>query len=134
VKFGLLQKFAFENLKADAIATGHYASTSQGDFLERLDATKRGFAFHRIFYRMFYLVRLLRAKDPIKDQTYFLSALNQKQLRRVMFPVGSFIKTQVREMAKEADLCVASKEEVFLLNTCKLYKNFLLEHGNLLSR
>jgi len=47
---------------------------------------------------------LLQAPDPIKDQTYFLSALTQNQLQRVLFPVGSFQKTQVRALASELNL------------------------------
>ena len=44
--------------------------------------------------------RLLKAVDPIKDQTYFLSHLRQDQLRRALFPLGAFPKSSVREMAK----------------------------------
>lgn len=34
IKFDLLHKFVFDELKVDAIATGHFARTSFGDFLE----------------------------------------------------------------------------------------------------
>jgi tRNA (5-methylaminomethyl-2-thiouridylate)-methyltransferase len=42
--------------------------------------------------------------DPIKDQTYFLSYLNQKQLARATFPLGNFVKSQVRDLAEKFDL------------------------------
>uniref|UniRef100_A0A914GTX9 tRNA-5-taurinomethyluridine 2-sulfurtransferase n=1 Tax=Globodera rostochiensis TaxID=31243 RepID=A0A914GTX9_GLORO len=69
-----------------ALATGHFAKTSQGDFLENnLPVGQK--------------VQLFRAKDALKDQTYFLSSLSHCQLDRVMFPVGSLYKNEVRAMA-----------------------------------
>lgn len=47
---------------------------------------------------------LRRSPDPVKDQTYFLSALTQTQLGRALFPIGGFTKQQVRELAVEFDL------------------------------
>jgi tRNA-specific 2-thiouridylase len=45
--------------------------------------------------------RLKRSPDPVKDQTYFLSRLNQNQLRRIRFPIGHMEKWRVRELAKQ---------------------------------
>lgn len=50
------------------------------------------------------IIELIQAPDPIKDQTYFLSHLNQKQLQRIMFPIGHLQKNQVREMAQKYNL------------------------------
>ncbi|MCR9143662.1 MAG: tRNA 2-thiouridine(34) synthase MnmA [bacterium] len=66
----------------DKVATGHYANVREVD---------SGF-------------QLMTAPDPIKDQTYFLSHLNQEQLSRAMFPIGSFRKEKVRELAARFDL------------------------------
>ena len=39
--------------------------------------------------------------DPDKDQSFFLWGLTQKQLARIVFPLGQFYKTEVRAMAAE---------------------------------
>src|SRR5215831_14092867 len=67
-------------LGAEKIATGHYARVRERD--GRFE--------------------LLKARDPAKDQSYFLHRLNQAQLSRVLFPVGELKKTEVRKIAKEA--------------------------------
>lgn len=75
VKFGAFYDVIGD--KYDMVATGHYA--------QRED--KEGVAF------------LKRAKDPIKDQTYFLSRLSQNQLRKALFPIGHLLKSEVRQEA-----------------------------------
>src|SRR5215469_12755710 len=52
---------------------------------------------------------MLRAVDDTKDQTYFLFGLTQAQLARTLFPLGEMNKTEVRDLAREMDLAVASK-------------------------
>jgi len=47
---------------------------------------------------------LKRSPDPIKDQTYFLAYLKQKQLARALFPVGRFNKPEIRELAHKFNL------------------------------
>lgn len=49
-------------------------------------------------------VKLVRAPDPIKDQSYFLCALSQSQLQRLLFPIGHLQKTQVRDLADHFEL------------------------------
>lgn len=60
--------------------------TSFGDFLEHYDSSKS--------------VKLLEAVDTFKDQTFFLSQVDQSALKRVMFPLGSMKKTEVKEIAR----------------------------------
>ncbi len=47
---------------------------------------------------------LRRSPDPIKDQTYFLAYLTQRQLSRALFPLGDFNKKQVRSLAEKYQL------------------------------
>ena len=66
----------------EKVATGHYAK------VESLNGK--------------YLLK--RAPDPVKDQTYFLAYLNQKQLSRALFPLGELNKNEVRKLAEDFDL------------------------------
>ncbi|MCC7262276.1 MAG: tRNA 2-thiouridine(34) synthase MnmA [Candidatus Latescibacteria bacterium] len=54
---------------------------------------------------------LLRAVDPVKDQTYFLSWLDQAQLARVLFPIGQLPKAQVRRLAAQYGLATQDRKD-----------------------
>ena len=87
IKFG-----AFDDRRGhdyDRIATGHYATT------ETIDS--------KVF--------LATAKDPIKDQTDFLSQLSYRQISRLMFPIGHLMKSEVRAIAAEAHLPSADRKD-----------------------
>ena len=88
IKFNAFLHHA-EDLGADYIAMGHYARV-------RHDKDKS---------------YLLRGVDSIKDQTDFLCQISQKQLRRSLFPVGHLLKSEVRKIAKEANLYTAEKKD-----------------------
>lgn len=77
-----------------------------GLFLDKIDA-----GFHKIVSGHYAQVearegtRLLkRSPDAVKDQTYFLSRLNQQQLARLWFPIGHLTKKHVRHMAQKLEL------------------------------
>ena len=72
---------------ADWIATGHYARVRRENGM----------------------TELLRGVDPGKDQSYFLHRLSQEQIRRVLFPVGGMLKTDVPRIAYEIALPTAKK-------------------------
>jgi tRNA-specific 2-thiouridylase len=55
--------------------------------------------------------QLLRGLDPHKDQSYFLHALSQEQLARVLFPLGELTKEEVRAIARDRGLPVAEQPE-----------------------
>ncbi|XP_053608760.1 mitochondrial tRNA-specific 2-thiouridylase 1 isoform X1 [Plodia interpunctella] len=98
IKFDSFFEHCRNNLGLDAIATGHYANTSFGPFLEQYSENEG--------------VRLLQPKDKFKDQTFFLSQVKQFSLRRCMFPLANLLKSQVREIAKsEGLLNVATKKD-----------------------
>jgi tRNA-specific 2-thiouridylase len=77
---------------ADLIATGHYAQVRENPF-------KPG------------LFQLMKADDGSKDQSYFLYRLNQAQLSKTLFPLGTYLKLEVREMARQAGLINAEKKD-----------------------
>jgi len=58
-----------------------------------------------------FLFHLLMAKDKLKDQSYFLYNLNQRQLAHILFPVGNYQKKEVVVMAKKWRLPVAHRPE-----------------------
>ena len=57
------------------------------------------------------IFRLLSGEDHSKDQSYFLCQLTQKQLSKVIFPIGKLTKKEVREIAKKNDLITAEKKD-----------------------
>ena len=77
---------------------------------------------------------LLRvAADPAKDQTYMLSALAPASIARMRFPLAELTKPEVRALASEAELPVASRADsqdlCFLAGTGKA--RFLQRHAGL---
>jgi len=84
IKFGLFFQKAI-NLGADFMATGHYVRKSELT-TNNLQLTT---------------YKLLMAKDKEKDQSYFLYNLSQKQLKKILFPIGNYNKSQVRNLAKK---------------------------------
>lgn len=74
---------------ADYIATGHYVRSAQ-----------HGAAVH-----------LLKGSDPLKDQSYFLHALNEQQLAASIFPIGHLPKTEVRAIAEQLGLVTHAKKD-----------------------
>lgn len=94
IKFGLFLKRA-KKFGADCIATGHYAR------IKAIPATGRKMKEYAIY----------AAKDATKDQTYFLWAVKKKDLARCLFPVGGYLKSKVRLIAKSAGIFTAVKKD-----------------------
>ena len=90
LKFASLDKLA-QSLDCDKVATGHYARVEYDEKANR--------------YRLF------RGKNHWKDQSYFLWELTQDQLSRAYFPLGEMLKSEVRDIARDAGLYVAEKQE-----------------------
>jgi tRNA-specific 2-thiouridylase len=88
LKFGKLWSYG-RQLRADFIATGHYAQV-----------VRRGGA-----------VELHRAADPDKDQSYVLYGIRREVLPHLLFPIGGRRKGEVRALARAAGLGVADKPD-----------------------
>jgi len=108
IKFELLLKKADE-LEADFVATGHYAKTRPVKCRSAATPQNAGL-FNRVNGEDI-TYKLLRPKDLDKDQTYFLYTLDQKKLKRILFPLADLTKPAVRALAKKAGLTVAEKPE-----------------------
>jgi len=89
LKFGKLWSYG-KQVGADFVATGHYARKVE-------DASGRP--------------RIARGLDPIKDQSYVLFGLRRELLPKVLLPVGSYSKAEVRTMARDLDLPVHDKAD-----------------------
>lgn len=103
VKFGAFLKKAIA-MGADFVATGHYA------MLRRLSKNSSLYPQAGSDTSSF-LLNLLRSTDESKDQSYFLWTLTQKQLSKIIFPIGNLKKTEVRKLAKKFKLPVAEKRD-----------------------
>lgn len=90
LKFASLDRMAM-SLGCEKVATGHYARV---EFDEKANR-----------YRLF------RGRNHWKDQSYFLWELTQEQLSHAYFPLGEMLKSEVREIAREANLYTAEKQE-----------------------
>jgi len=74
-----------EAVECRFIATGHYAIARDG--------------------------ALFRAKDPAKDQTYFLWGIDRRVVARMLTPVGELTKAETRARARALGLTTAEKPE-----------------------
>ena len=89
IKFDVFLEHALK-LNADFVATGHYANKKVNE--------KKTYS-------------LLEATDKQKDQSYFLCQLNQLQLKKIIFPIGGLLKSEVREIAKKINLATADRKD-----------------------
>ncbi|AHE66675.1 tRNA 5-methylaminomethyl-2-thiouridylate-methyltransferase [Legionella oakridgensis ATCC 33761 = DSM 21215] len=106
IKFNAFLNHAL-SLGADFIATGHYAR------IHLEDGT----------------AKLYKAKDREKDQTYFLHAIEPSALNKTLFPVGEYLKSQIRDFARKLNLATHAKKDS--TGICfigeKRFKSFLNE-------
>ncbi len=106
IKFKFLLKKAQE-LGADFVATGHYARIKREIPNPKSQIPNK---FQKLESRN-YKYRLLKAKDKNKDQSYFLYNITQEQLSRYLFPIGDYLKSDVRKLAKKFNLPTADRPE-----------------------
>ena len=98
-------------LGAEFMATGHYV---------RIKKDERGKS------------ELLRAIDRSKDQSYVLHVLDQEKLKHALFPVGDYIKPEIRQIAEKYGLSTATRKDS--QDLCFLagedYRNFLKRNAS----
>ncbi|MFA5084014.1 MAG: tRNA 2-thiouridine(34) synthase MnmA [Candidatus Paceibacterota bacterium] len=97
IKFPLFLKRA-RKMGADFIATGHYIRIKNSEL--RINNGKSSKIISKLYI----------AKDTTKDQSYFLWTLKQSQLKYCLFPIGDYLKSEVRQMAKKMGLQNALKK------------------------
>lgn len=102
VKFGAF----FESAGADydVVVSGHYAQVLPSPFDVAAPTDLSGKSNGAFASASRGPWKLLRSPDPVKDQSYFLSHLDQAQLSRLWFPVGAMQKSAVRQLASGLDL------------------------------
>ena len=93
IKFNVFLDIAL-SLGADYVATGHYCKKN----IIELNSGKKVYS-------------LISGIDKDKDQSYFLCQLSQKQLSKILFPIGDLKKSQVRKIASELKLINANKKD-----------------------
>ncbi len=101
IKFDAWLKKAKE-MGFEKMATGHYANLRKQD---SGSPEKLRLGAGRIQYQ------LTQAKDADKDQTYFLHQLTSEQLSYTLFPLGPYLKSEIREMAEKWQLPTAKRAE-----------------------
>ncbi len=129
IKFGIFLKKAL-SMGADYVATGHYVRLKQTYLTKRRGLTPQRGVRHLAlglvrpasgapcplnlrgtFLRDRFVSSLCVAKDKNKDQSYFLWTLTQKELAHCLFPIGDYVKPEVRRIAKRAGLPTAEKKD-----------------------
>ena len=126
IKFGAFEQRCGKDY--DRTATGHYAQTeclnvSKSDCVNTLSVDKliSLYGSHHINVSTYQhntikqsssqTVFLATAKDPVKDQTDFLSQLSYAQISKLMFPIGGMMKSEVRDIAHAAHLPSADRKD-----------------------
>ena len=109
IKFGAFHEKCGHDY--DLIATGHYAQTES---LPLTPSKGRGDSETLVSSNQpegKILKWLCTSPDPVKDQTDFLAQLYDWQLEKAIFPIGHYVKSQVREIAEREHLVNAKRKD-----------------------
>ena len=99
IKFGAFDQKCGHDY--DLIATGHYAQTET----ETISEIVNGKSVNRKYKW------LCTSPDPVKDQTDFLAQIYDWQLRKALFPIGHYMKDEVRVIAEREHLVNAKRKD-----------------------
>lgn len=127
IKFGSLVDHLNQIDQSDWwLATGHYARVAEITRRQNTKDQAQGYKEHSF--------ALMRPKDKGKDQSYYLSTVDQKVLRRVFFPLWKYNKKEVRRLAETeyALGSIASKPDsqglCFVSQDQRTFREFLKEY------
>ncbi|MBT9170972.1 MAG: tRNA-specific 2-thiouridylase MnmA [Actinobacteria bacterium] len=134
IKFGLFLEKVL-GMGADYVATGHYIRLQREFSIINFQFTNKSKIkkFENLNTENSLKIenyKLKIAKDINKDQSYFLWTLTQEQLKHCLFPIGDYLKSEVREIAKKAGLPTAEKKDsqgICFLGMVK-FKDFLKQY------
>lgn len=121
IKFGIFFERAMR-MGADFVATGHYVRKATSHW--GLGGGRKANSLDPIGYS------LVAARDNNKDQSYFLWTLTAKQIEKSLFPIGDYLKPEVRRIAKKAGISTAEKKDsqgICFLGMVSI-KDFLIEY------
>ncbi len=107
IKFNVLFKKMLE-MDGDYVASGHYAQKQQFPISNFQFPNKSQFSN---FKNEKYIYKLYQGVDKDKDQSYFLYNFSQKQLSKILFPVGGYEKKEIRKIAEKLKLPVFNKDD-----------------------
>lgn len=99
------------DFKVDFLATGHYARLGKG----------RRYS-------------IAKARDPRKDQSYFLFSLTQEQLKRALFPLGTHTKKEVKEIAQRYGLPIKEESQEICFVPENDYVGFLKRRRRMVNK
>ena len=107
IKFGAFHEKCGRDY--DLIATGHYAQT------EREDKVQSSWSSQTVKSSTKSKVQSLKwlctSPDPVKDQTDFLAQIYDWQLEKAIFPIGHYMKDEVRRIAEREHLVNARRKD-----------------------
>ena len=104
IKFGAFHEKCGHDY--DLIATGHYAQTEETAADELPSAVSQ-----ELRTKSQKLKWLVTSPDPVKDQTDFLAQIYDWQLQKALFPIGHYMKDEVREIAEREHLVNAKRRD-----------------------
>ncbi len=112
IKFGLFFERAMK-FGADYVATGHYVKKITNNYQPITNDFKPKKSVLKVISDKSSVISysLAIAKDTNKDQSYFLWALNQKQIAKSLFPLGDYLKPEIRKIAKKIGVSTAEKKD-----------------------
>ena len=109
IKFGVFLKRA-RKAGADFIATGHYVCLQRKFPISNFQFPKnKSLNTENLLKIENYKLKI--ARDLNKDQSYFLWTLTQEQLKYCLFPIGDYLKSEVRDLARKFNLPTSDKKD-----------------------